>query len=116
MNNNNTYEMILCVVNAGFSDSVMDAAKEAGGDEGEEGADARFDNEYDEALYSSEDSEADSAPGRAGRPRHTRPRRPGTTARASEGKEGHGLALGFRIVSEFDLLIPKKTIQSHVQK
>lgn len=30
MNNNNTYEMILCVVNAGFSDSVMDAAKEAG--------------------------------------------------------------------------------------
>ena len=64
----------------------------------------------------SEDSEADSALGRAGRPRHTRPRRPGTTARASERKEGHGLALGFRIVSEFDLLIPKKIIQSHVQK
>lgn len=27
---NYAYEMILCVVNAGFSDSVMDAAREAG--------------------------------------------------------------------------------------
>ena len=27
---NETYEMILCVVNAGFSDEVMDAAREAG--------------------------------------------------------------------------------------
>ena len=28
--NNENYEMILCVVNAGFSDEVMDAAREAG--------------------------------------------------------------------------------------
>jgi len=27
---NESYEMILCVVNAGFSDDVMDAAREAG--------------------------------------------------------------------------------------
>ena len=27
---NESYEMILCVVNAGFSDEVMDAAREAG--------------------------------------------------------------------------------------
>ena len=30
MNNNEKYEMILCVVNAGYSDMVMDAARDAG--------------------------------------------------------------------------------------
>ena len=28
--NENAYELILCIVNAGFSETVMDAAKEAG--------------------------------------------------------------------------------------
>lgn len=31
-------------------------------------------------------------------------------------KEDHRLALGFRIVLEFGLFIPKKIIKSHVQK
>ncbi len=30
MSENSNYEMIFCVINAGFSDTVMDAAREAG--------------------------------------------------------------------------------------
>ena len=62
-----------------------------------------------------EDSEAEPAPGRAGRALTHTPADPAPPPE-SPGKEGHGLALGFRIVLEFGLLIPKKIIKSHVQK